>query len=144
MKKISVLIIALLMVISMTHKTTYAVSSGITGPLVIHKEANQVFTIGDLLSLYDYDVFIQIDGFTGYGNIPGEYSVILIQGDLTKDVTIIVVESWSYKTTSLANSTDVLFVSDYKDICVSNDRMLSLYEILYYIYGTTDYIETDY
>jgi len=144
MKKISVLLLALIIVFLMTTTTTYAASSDIDGPSVIHKEANQVFTIGNLLLLYDYDVFIQDDGFTGYGNIPGEYHVILTQDGLTKDVSIIVVKSWSYKTTSLENSTDVLFVADYKDIYVSNDRLLSLYEILYYIYGTTKYIEIDY
>lgn len=124
----------------MTNTITYTASSDIIGPSIIHKEANQVFTIGDLLSLYDRDVFIETDDFTGYGNIPGEYHVLLFQGDSTKDVTIKVVDRWG----NLENSSDLLFVSDYKDIYVSNDRILSLYEMLYFIYPITGYIEESY
>ena len=139
-KKISVLCITALFVFSFTMTTVYAAASDIEGPSVVHKEANQVFTIGDLLSMYAIDVFIKSDGYTGYGNVPGEYIIELTQGLITKDVTIIVVEDWG----NLEESNDVLFVSDYKDIYVSNKRALSLYEIIYYIYGTTGYVVTDY
>jgi len=139
LKKISVLLLTALLVIAFTKTTVYA-ASDIDGPSVIHKEANQVFTIGDLLSLYDMDVFIQTDGYTGYGNMPGEYSIVLTQGELTKTVTIVVVENWG----NLENSNDVLYVTDKKDIYVSNDRMLTLYEIIYYIYNATGYVDTAY
>jgi len=138
-KKISVLLIAALFVFAFAKTTVYA-ASDIEGPSVVHKEANQVFTIGDLLSMYEMDVFIDTDGYTGYGNVPGEYIVKLVQGRITKDVKIIVVEDWG----NLEESNDVLYVSDYKDIYVSNKRALSLYEIIYYIYGTTGYVVTDY
>lgn len=138
-KKISMLLIAAITVISLSLTTVYA-ASDIDGPDVIHKEANQVFTIGDLLSMYDMDVFIDYDGYTGYGNVPGEYLITLTQGSATKDVTIVVVENWDI----LEESNDVLYVTDYKDIYISSDRMLSLYEIIYYIYATTGYVNTDY
>lgn len=138
-RKISVLLIAALIVFSFT-TTSAAAASDISGPSVIHKEANQVFTVMDLLSMYDMDVFIDNDGYTGYGNVPGEYIISLTQGSQSKDVTIIVVENWD----NLVESNDVLYVSDYKDIYVSNDRMLTLYEIIYYIYNTTGFVETDY
>lgn len=135
---ISVLIVAIIFLIASTSHVSAA--SGIDGPSVIHKEANQVFTIMDLLSLYEIDVFVQTDGYTGYGNIPGEYTIVLTQGSQTKDVTVVVVEKWG----NLTESNDVLYVTDYKDIYVSNDRMLTLYEIIYYIYDTTGYVVTDY
>lgn len=138
-KKISLLLTAALIVLSFT-TTSAAAASDIEGPSVIHKEANQVFTVMDLLSLYDMDVFIDSDGYTGYGNIPGEYIITLQQGLLTKDVTIIVVESWG----GLLESNDVLYVTDYKNIYVSNDRMMTLYEIIYYIYNTTGFVDTNY
>lgn len=137
-KLISVLLVAVLFILATT--TNVKAASGIDGPSVIHKEANQVFTIMDLLSMYDMDVFVQTDGYTGYGNVPGEYTVVLTQGSLTKDVTVVVVEKWG----DLTESNDVLYVTDNKDIYVSNDRMLTLYEIIYYIYDTTGYVETDY
>ncbi len=147
-KKISVLIFAVLFMFILNNTITYAASTDIEGPSVIHKEANQVFTIGELLSLYDQDVFIDTDNFTGYGNIPGEYSVVLYQGNMTKEITIIVLESWSCEldnqTYQLADSNDVLYVTDYKDIYVSNDRQLTLFEMLFNIYGNTGYIETNY
>jgi len=90
--------------------------------------------------MYEADVFIETDGYTGYGNIPGEYTVTLTQGFNTKDITIIVVEKWN----NLERSNDVLYIADYKEIYVSNDRMLTLYEIIYYIYDVTGYVETDY
>lgn len=139
-RTISVLFTAALFAIAFTTATSVYAASDIEGPSVVHKEANQVFTIGDLLSLYDIDVFIETDGYTGYGNVPGEYTVVLTQGSLTKDVTIIVVENWG----NLVESNDVLYITDYKDIYVSNDRMLSLYEIIYYIYNATSYVVTDY
>lgn len=138
-KKISVLLVAALVVFAFSPKTVTA-ASDINGPSIVHKEANQVFTVMDLLSLYEIDVFITFDGYTGYGNVPGEYTIKLVQGSQTKDVSIIVVENWG----KLAESNDVLFVTDYKDIHVSNDRMLTLYEIIYYIYDVTGYVETDY
>jgi len=138
-KKISVLLIAVLFVLTITSIKVSA-ASDIDGPSVIHKEANQVFTIMNLLELYDMDVFINTDGYTGYGNVPGEYIITLTQGSNTKDVTIVVVEDWN----DLIESNDVLFVTDYKDIYVSNDRMLTLYEIIFYIYDVTGYVETEY
>ncbi|MBI9010009.1 MAG: hypothetical protein JEZ05_08250 [Tenericutes bacterium] len=138
-KKISVLLFAALMVISFTTTTVYA-ASDIDGPSVIHKEANQVFTIGNLLSLYDMDVFPDYDGYTGYGNVPGEYLITITQGSATKDVTIVVVENWGL----LEESNDVLYVTDEKDIYVSSDRILTLYEIIFYIYSTTGYVNTEY
>lgn len=138
-KKISVLFISALLVFSFTSKTVVS-ASDITGPSVIHKEENQVFTIGDLLQMYDDDVFVETDGYTGYGNLPGEYIVVLTQGFKTKNISIVVIEDWG----NLEESNDVLFVTDYKDIYVSNDRMLTLYEIIYYIYDATGYVVTDY
>jgi hypothetical protein len=138
-KKISVLFIAALFVFTFAKTTVYA-ASDIEGPSIVHKEANQVFTVIDLLSMYDMDVFIETDGYTGYGNVPGDYIIVLTQGSLTKDVTIIVVQNWG----DLLESNEVLYVTDYKEIYVSNDRNLTLYEIIYYIYATTEYVETDY
>jgi|LGVF01.2.fsa_nt_gb hypothetical protein len=138
-KTISVLFTAALFVFAFTSTTVFSVSD-IDGPSVVHKEANQVFTIMDLLSMYDLDVFIESDGYTGYGNVPGEYTIVISQGSQTKNVSIIVVEDWG----NLVESNDVLYVTDYKDIYVSNDRMLSLYEIIYYIYDATEYVVTEY
>ena len=134
----SVLFLAALLVI--TNTSQVSASTDIDGPTIIHKEANQVFTIMDLLSLYDVDVFATLDEYTGNGNIPGEYSITLSQGMTSKEVTIVVIENWS----DLQRSNDLLFVADYKDIYVTNERNLTLYEIIYYIYSTTGYVITDY
>lgn len=131
---ISVLFIAVLIASSSTKLTA---SSDIEGPMIIHKEVNQVFTIIDLLSLYDQDVFIEEDGYTGNGNVPGEYAVTLSQGLTNKVVTIFVVENWG----DLENSNDVHFVTDLKNIHVSNNRNLILYEMIYYIYSTTGLVD---
>lgn len=137
-KLISVLFCAALLAITNTHVSA---STDILGPSIIHKEANQIFTIMDLLELYDdMDVFATDDGFTGNGNIPGEYTVILSKGFEEKAVTIVVIEDWG----NLLQSNDIRFVADLKDIYIVNDRYLTPYEIIYYIYDSTGYVETDY
>lgn len=137
-KLISVLFFAALFLMGTT--THVKASTDIAGPSIIHKEQNQVFTIIDLLSLYEDDVFVQTDGYTGYGNIPGEYTVVLNKGLLTKDVKVKVIEDWG----NLQRSNDVLFVTNQKDIYVSNERNLTPYEMIYYIYSNTGYLETEY
>jgi len=137
-KLISVLFFAALFLMGTT--TRVEASTDIVGPSIIHKEANQVFTIIDLLSLYESDVFVDEDGYTGQGNLPGEYTITLTKGFSTKQVTVIVIENWG----DLQQSNDVLFVTDAKDIYVSNERNLTPYEIIYYIYSKTGYVNTDY
>jgi hypothetical protein len=112
----------------------------IDGPDIIHKEMNQVFTIIDLLKLYDDDVLIDNDNFTGSGNVPGKYIITIRQGTITKDIEINVIEKWG----NLIDSNDILFVADKSDIYVSNERKLTVYEIIYYIYGNTGLIDVNY
>lgn len=132
---LSVLLFAALL--AMFSTSQLAASSDIVGPSIIHKEVNQVFTKIDLLSLYDQDVFITEDLYTGNGNIPGEYSVTLSQGLSNKVVTVVVIENWG----DLQNSNDVRFVTDLKNIYISNNRNLILYEMIYNIYANTGYVE---
>lgn len=140
MKKLIALLFFVALLLSVYSVNTINAATSINGPDTIHKEANQVFTINDLLKLYEHDVLIQSDGFTGYGNIPGDYIITIKQGLATKDVTISVVENWDI----LTDSNDVLFVADKKDIYVSNDRELSIYEIIFYIYNRTGFVDTSY
>lgn len=132
---LSVLLFAALL--AMFSTSQLAASSDIVGPSIIHKEVNQVFTKIDLLSLYDQDVFITEDLYTGNGNIPGEYSVTLSQGLSSKVVTVVVIENWG----DLQSSNDVRFVTDLKNIYISNNRNLILYEMIYNIYANTGYLE---
>lgn len=117
-----------------------AAGAGIIGPDTIHKEKNQIFTVIDLLKLYDQDVFIQEDSYTGNGNESGTYEIILTQGDEKKTVQIIVIDNWG----NLEKSNDLLFVTDQKNIYLSSNRELTLYEMVYYVYANTGLVETAY
>lgn len=140
MKKIiSALGFLLILMFSSLHHVD-AAGAGIIGPDVIHKEKNQIFTVIDLVKLYDQDVFIQEDNYTGNGNQTGTYDVILNQGDQVKTVQIIVIENWG----NLEDSNDLLFVTNQKNIYLSSERELTLYEIVYYIYANTGLVETNY
>lgn len=136
MKKISV-IICILMIMTISSRTSIYGSSDIEGPSVIHKSSTQVLSLSNILSLYDYDVLVIEDNYTGYGNVPGVYVITLQQGSITKDIEINVVDSWG----NLDQQTDILFVTDYKDIYVYEHRVLTLYEMIYYIYSTTGYVD---
>lgn len=140
MKKTISFITLLCLILTLSFNNVYAADDDIIGADIIHKEKNQIFTISQLLNMYESDVFIESDSYTGYGNIPGEYIVTLTQGFNRKDVIIKVVNDWG----NLEQSNDVLFISDYKDIHVSNNRILTLYEIIYYLYDTTEYVISDY
>lgn len=141
MRKLMLLVASLLISISMFFSLSINVSANnINGPDIIHKEKNQVFTINDLLNLYPDNVLIDNDEFTGYGNIPGKYIITIKQGAITKNVEIFVIDKWG----DLTNSNDVLYVADKSDIYVSNERKLSLYEIIYYIYDKTGFVDTSY
>jgi len=135
MRKIAMLLLALFSIF-LTSIDTQAATE-ITGPSVIHKEINQALTITSILGFYDPDVMILEDGYTGHGNMPGEYTITLKKNTNTKDVTIHVIIKWG----DLVNSSDVIAVTDYKDIHVVNNRVLTPYEIVYFILMTTGYFE---
>ncbi|MCD4826537.1 MAG: hypothetical protein K8Q99_02085 [Acholeplasmataceae bacterium] len=136
MKKITVLILALLMIFTM-QITSHADAINIVGPGVIHKEKNQALTMTAILGLYESDVMILEDNYTGYGNIPGIYTLTLKQNTITKEIEIHVLNDWG----NLQNSTDVICLTDYKDIHIVNDRILTPYEIVYYLLMSTGYFE---
>lgn len=136
MKKITVLLLALFSSFMLSIEAN-ALSSDIVGPNVIHKEMNQALTITDILSYYETDVMILEDGYTGHGNMPGEYTITLKQSTNTKDITVYVIQNWG----DLQSSQDIIAVTDYKDIYVVNSRVLTPYEIIYYIFMKTGYFE---
>ncbi len=75
--------------------TVHAVEGEIIGPETIFKEANQVLAMSHILPLYEStlgDVTVQLEGddFTGNGNVPGIYDVILevAETEMTKTIQI--------------------------------------------------------
>lgn len=137
MKKLTVLFLALLMIFTL-QITTHANVVNIVGPSTIHKEKNQALTMTAILSFYDSDVMVLEDNYTGYGNIPGIYSIVLKQGIINKEINIHVIHNWG----NLIESTDIICLTDYKDIHVVNDRILTPYEIVYYLLMSTGYFES--
>lgn len=136
MKKIAVLVL-LIMSIFASFSTTYAASTEIVGPDVITKQASSILTITDILSLYRSDVgsiILSEDLYTGYGNVLGMHSISLYasNGEIaaTKEILINVI-------TTLGN---VQCVTDYKDIHVRTDQILTPSDIVY-VLQNSGYIE---
>ena len=132
MKKITVLVLLVLTALVGSF-TTYASSTVIVGPDVIHKQYNHILTITDILSLYRSDlggVSLSEDGYTGYGNILGVHTLQLYASNGTvadaHEVNIYVVSE-------LGN---VQAVTDYKDIHVRVDQILQPVEIVYVLEKT--------
>ena len=132
MKKITVLVLLVLTALAGSF-TTYASSTVIVGPDVIHKQYNHILTITDILSLYRSDlggVSLSEDGYTGYGNILGVHTLQLYASNGTvadaHEVNIYVVSE-------LGN---VQAVTDYKDIHLRIDQILSPSEIVYVLENT--------
>ncbi len=126
MKKI-VLLITIMLTAVMFTITSYAETSSIVGPSVIHKQSNHILTISNILQLYssnDGSVVIQSDEFTGYGNIPGEHKIVLKvideEVEHLKEVSVIVVGE-------LGN---VKAVSDRKDLHIRTTQNLTPQDIV--------------
>jgi hypothetical protein len=135
MKKILVLVLLFISVASF--QVTYASSTGIIGPEVIHKQSNKILTTSDILSMYSSSlggVTIAEDGYTGYGNILGSYYLSLYASDgediQTKQVEVRVIST-------LGN---VTAVSDFNKIHLTTEQLLSPSEIVY-VLEKTEYLE---
>lgn len=132
MKKITVLVLLLLSILSSSLQVN-ASSTEIVGPDVIHKQSNQILTVGDILALYTSNlgaVAVSVDNYTGYGNILGTKSMSLYATDgttvATKDIEIIIVSSLG----------DVKAVTDYKNIHLKTTQLLTPVEIVYVLENT--------
>jgi hypothetical protein len=135
MKKILVLVLLFISVASF--QVTYASSTGIIGPEVIHKQSNKILTTSDILSMYSSElggVTIQQDGYTGYGNILGSYQIKLYASDgstiQTKDIEVRVI----------ATLGNVTAVADYNKIHLTTKQLLSPSDIVY-VLEKTEYLE---
>jgi hypothetical protein len=129
MKKITVLVLILLSVISLGSITAMASSTvTIIGPTTIHKAKNSILTTSDILNMYSSnigEVAVSVDEFTGNGNIKGSYLLELYATDGidlgSKVVTIIVIESLP---------TRIKAVGDNKNIYTNTSSTLTQADIL--------------
>jgi hypothetical protein len=136
MKKI-VLLVTLILSVLLMSQTTLASTPDIAGPSIIHKQANHILTISNILRLYSSphgNVAVQSDEFTGYGNVLGEHQIVLkvTDGDDTylKDISVFVI----------AELGNVKAVTDRKDLHIRTNQQLTPHEIVE-ILQKTGYVE---
>lgn len=136
MKKI-VLLVTLMLSALLMSQTTLASTSDIVGPSIIHKQANHILTISNILRLYSSpygNVAVQSDEFTGQGNVLGEHQIVLkvTDGDETylKDISVFVI----------AELGNVKAVTDRKDLHVRTTQQLTPHEIVE-VLQKTGYVE---
>jgi len=137
MRKITVLVLIAILSILSFSSTAYAAGTDIIGPEVIHKQSNHILTVTDILSLYSSPhgvVGIATDNYTGNGNVLGIHSLELYVSDgtnvYTKSVSIYVVST-------LGN---VKAVTDFKNIHLKTDQILSAVDIVY-VLEKTGYVQ---
>ena len=131
MKKITVLILMIISILSLGSITTRA-STVIIGPSVIHKAKNTVLPITDILDMYSSslgDVSISIDEYTGNGNLVGEYHIEVYATDGTnihsKEVTIVVLSSLPSKVRAIGNYSDI-YTNTSKTLTLKDDIIPAL------------------
>lgn len=131
MKKITVLILMIISILSLGRLPTRA-STVIIGPSVIHKAKNTVLPITDILDMYTSslgDVSISIDGYTGNGNLVGEYLIEVYATDGTnihsKEVTIVVLSSLPSKVRAIGNYSDI-YTNTSKALTLKDDIIPAL------------------
>jgi len=127
MKKIAVLVMLIFSMVASSLTLNASSTGAIVGPDVIHKQSNQILTINDIISMYSSSlgqVYVQVDGYTGNGNILGAHPLVLKAqnqtSEATKEVYVMVVPT-------LGN---VLAVSDYKNIHLRSNQVLTPQEIV--------------
>jgi hypothetical protein len=127
MKKIAVLVMLIFSMVASSLTLNASSTGAIVGPDVIHKQSNQILTINDILSMYSSSlgqVYVQVDGYTGNGNILGAHPLLLKaanqSSEATKEIYVMVVST-------LGN---VLAVSDYKNIHLRANQTLTPSEIV--------------
>lgn len=132
MRKVVVLALLLLSIFISSIQVN-ASSTDIIGPSIIHKEQNKILTIADILNLYSSSIgVIQVadDQYTGYGNVLGSHLIQLFSTDgtsyATKEIEVIVVPTLG----------DVLAVTDYKNIYVRTNQILSPSQIVQVLENT--------
>jgi len=132
MKKITVLVLLVLTALAGSF-TTYASSTVIVGPDVIHKQYNHILTITDILSLYRSDlgaVTLSEDNYTGYGNILGVHTLQLYASNGT------VADAHEVSINVISELGNVQAVTDYKDIHLRINQILSPSDIVYVLEKT--------
>jgi len=121
MKKITVLVL-LLLTFFISSTSTYAASTDIIGPDIIHKQYDKILTTSDIISLYHSDlgaIILSEDNYTGYGNVIGEHTISLYASNgavaASKTISVNVIPVLG----------DVQAVTDYKDIHVKDNQILT-------------------
>lgn len=137
MKKILMFIILSISIFAFNFIQVSASENEILGANVIHKQANQILTINDIKAMYNStfgQITVENDTYTGYGNVVGLKTVDMVvetfQETYRKTISIYVVNL-------LGN---VKAVTDYKDIHLRTDQVLTPTQIVY-VLENTGYLE---
>ena len=92
-KRICYIVLMLLASLSVLSLNLHAAEGDIVGPDVIYKESNRILTLSTILPLYSSslgDVTIKQDAYTGFGDKPGLYSILLGVAGQTQEKNITV------------------------------------------------------
>lgn len=114
LKKTSLFISMLLVVLGASVKLKASGTPKINGPNIIQKERLQVLTLSDILALYSSNlggVSIQEDNYTGNGAVVGIYEIELIasngQEQVTKVIEIQVLNAIGYKVRAVTDKVNI-------------------------------------
>jgi hypothetical protein len=125
MKKLLIFILISLTSLSFSFESQ-ATTHGITGPDVVYKQANKVLTTTSILGMYESSngaITIKTDGYTGNGDKPGIYQIVLEDSGGTKSIDISV-------RSKLGNVIAVTRTNDAYTIHMHKNNTLTEFEII--------------
>lgn len=136
MKKIlSLLLLAILsLLFGITAKAS---TESITGPDVIYKQKDKFLTLSQILDLYssnDGEVYAVNDSYTGYGDIPGIYDIVLgVQGTQIQRTITISVRNTIGNVIAVTNTDGAIAIHVYKNVTLTHQQIIDILVNIQYV-----------
>lgn len=136
MKRIlSLLLLALISVVSGIRAE--ASTESITGPDVIYKQRDKFLTLSQILDLYssnDGEVYAVNDSYTGYGDIPGIYDIVLgVSGSQNQRTITISVRNTIGNVIAVTSTDGAIAIHVYKNVTLTHQQIIDILVNIQYV-----------
>lgn len=102
----------------------------IIGPDIIYKQKDKFLTLSQILDLYssaDGEVYAISDSYTGYGDIPGIYDIVLgVSGTTTQETITISVRNTIGNVIAVTDTNGSIAINVYKNVTLTHQQIIDI------------------
>lgn len=102
----------------------------IIGPDIIYKQKDKFLTLSQILDLYssaDGEVYAISDSYTGYGDIPGIYDIVLgVSGTTTQETITISVRNTIGNVIAVTETDGSIAINVYKNVTLTHQQIIDI------------------